>query len=49
MFYPIYINKDKKLSDGRRIAASKGCEKPTVKEIKQICDYLNIPAVVEVW
>lgn len=34
--YPVYINSKKTLSEGRRVAADKAVENPTINEIKDV-------------
>ncbi|CAM8993100.1 unnamed protein product [Rhodiola kirilowii] len=48
VFYPIYINSKKTIAEGRRISMSKACENPTCIEIYDSCNYLKLPAAIEI-
>nr|CAG4717379.1 unnamed protein product [Naegleria fowleri] len=43
IIYPVYIDKNKSLSEGRRIPKDKCVENPKASEIVDICEYLKIP------
>ncbi|KAG2392238.1 hypothetical protein C9374_012490 [Naegleria lovaniensis] len=43
ILYPVYIDKNKSLSEGRRIPKEKCVENPKASEIVDICEYLKIP------
>merc|ERR1711991_13767 len=47
IFYPAYIDKKKTIPEGRRVAKASCCENPLPSEIMEVCDYLNLPAVLE--
>ena len=46
--YPVYLNSHRKRSEGRRIAASKGVENPTIAEIVEVCKSLGFQVLAEV-
>ncbi|XP_047338322.1 signal recognition particle 19 kDa protein [Impatiens glandulifera] len=48
ILYPVYINSKKKISEGRRISATKACENPTCSEIGDCLNHLKIPFVIEI-
>lgn len=48
IIYPVYIDKNKSLSEGRRIPKDKCVENPKASEIVDICEYLKIPYEFEV-
>lgn len=45
--FPHYINSKKKISEGRRIAASKSVEDPSAEEMGMICEHFKLPYIVE--
>ena len=45
--YPVYLNSHRKRSEGRRIAASKGVENPTIAEIVEVCKTLGFQVLAE--
>lgn len=47
IIYPTYLDKDCTSSQGRKINLSVAVSKPTIEEIKIVCEKLNIPHVVE--
>ena len=48
VIYPIYINKDKKVSEGRKLPKQHCIEKPSVYDIADMCTFLKLPFVIEV-
>ncbi|EFC43730.1 predicted protein, partial [Naegleria gruberi] len=47
IIYPVYIDKNKTLSQGRKIAKEKCVENPKATEIADICQHLKIPYELE--
>ena len=46
--YPIYIDKDVKLSEGRKVSINNSCEQPSSSDIYQaITNILNLPCKLE--
>ncbi|GJM90968.1 hypothetical protein PR202_ga07298 [Eleusine coracana subsp. coracana] len=45
--YLVYINSNKTVAEGRRVAASKACPDPTCAEIADCCSHLKIPCRIE--
>eukprot|EP00741_Cyanophora_paradoxa_P000402 tig00000404_g393.t1 len=45
--YPIYVNSKKTVAEGRRIAAEKGVENPTVQEVADVCKYLKLDVEIQ--
>ena len=46
--YPIYIDKDVKLSEGRKVSINNSCEQPSSSDIYQaITKILNLPCKLE--
>jgi len=46
--YPIYIDKDVKLSEGRKVSINNSCEQPLSTEIFQaLTKILNLPCKLE--
>ena len=46
--YPIYIDKDVKLSEGRKVSINNSCEQPLSTEIFQaLTNILNLPCKLE--
>ena len=45
--YPVYIDKNKKIPDGRRICKEKSCENPTIDEINDICKSQGFDTEIE--
>ena len=48
IIYPVYINANKKRSEGRRVGVKRACENPTVQEIAQVCTSLQLQSIIEV-
>ncbi|KAJ8770413.1 hypothetical protein K2173_015027 [Erythroxylum novogranatense] len=47
VLYPVYINKNKTLAEGRRISTTKACENPNCVEIGDCCNHLKVPFAIE--
>eukprot|EP00920_Eleutheroschizon_duboscqi_P030593 GHVT01073975.1.p1 GENE.GHVT01073975.1~~GHVT01073975.1.p1 ORF type:complete len:170 (-),score=26.51 GHVT01073975.1:721-1230(-) len=47
ILYPNYLNSKKTIAQGRRIPKALAAEDPDVREMKLICDHLEIPAAIE--
>jgi signal recognition particle subunit SRP19 len=47
IIYPIYINKNKTMAQGRKMALTKSVDNPTLQEIFQACQALNFKCVAE--
>uniref|UniRef100_A0A3B0MHP9 Signal recognition particle, putative n=1 Tax=Theileria annulata TaxID=5874 RepID=A0A3B0MHP9_THEAN len=47
IIYPTYLDKDCTTSQGRKVNLSVAVSKPTIDEIKIVCEKINIPYVVE--
>ena len=46
--YPIYIDKDVKLSEGRKVSINNSCEQPSSSDIYQaLTKTLNLPCKLE--
>ena len=46
--YPIYIDKDVKLSEGRKVSINYSCEQPSSSDIYQaLTNVLNLPCKLE--
>ncbi|EDV26448.1 Signal recognition particle 19 kDa protein [Trichoplax sp. H2] len=45
--YPVYIDKNKKIPEGRRVCKEKACENPTAEEIRDICRSQGFDAEIE--
>ena len=46
--YPIYIDKDVKLSEGRKVSINYSCEQPSSSDIHQaLTNTLNLPCKLE--
>ena len=46
--YPIYIDKDVKLSEGRKVSINNSCEQPSSSDIYQaLTKILNLPCKLE--
>ena len=46
--YPIYIDKDVKLSEGRKVSINYSCEQPSSSDIYQaLTETLNLPCKLE--
>lgn len=48
MVYPLYVDKNKTIANGRKVPVASACEKPTAVEIEMICQHLKLPCYVEV-
>lgn len=46
--YPIYINSQKKVSEGRKLPVKLCVEKPSVYDIADMCVFLKLPYIIEV-
>ena len=46
--YPIYINRAKKVSEGRKLPVALCIEKPSVYDIADMCTFLKLNYVIEV-
>mmetsp|Transcript_7907 Transcript_7907/g.17479 ORF Transcript_7907/g.17479 Transcript_7907/m.17479 type:complete len:172 (+) Transcript_7907:103-618(+) len=47
VLYPNYINSKKSIPEGRRIGVAKAVENPQATEMAEICQFLEIPFVLE--
>eukprot|EP00452_MALV-II_sp_L67-6_P000180 gene180-176_t len=47
VLYPNYLDKKKKIPEGRRVGLEVAVENPRVTEMAEVCKQLNIPAKVE--
>eukprot|EP00475_Leptophrys_vorax_P000355 TRINITY_DN10201_c0_g1_i1.p2 TRINITY_DN10201_c0_g1~~TRINITY_DN10201_c0_g1_i1.p2 ORF type:complete len:155 (+),score=23.57 TRINITY_DN10201_c0_g1_i1:450-914(+) len=47
VLYPIYVNSKKTIAEGRRIAAAKAAENPSIQEMVDSCTFLKIPVHAE--
>ncbi|AFZ80459.1 signal recognition particle 19 kD protein, putative [Theileria equi strain WA] len=47
VIYPTYLDKNATTTRGRRVSLSLAVPKPTVEEIKLVCERLNVKHVVE--
>eukprot|EP01094_Clydonella_sp_ATCC50884_P025297 TRINITY_DN6599_c0_g1_i2.p1 TRINITY_DN6599_c0_g1~~TRINITY_DN6599_c0_g1_i2.p1 ORF type:complete len:143 (-),score=51.34 TRINITY_DN6599_c0_g1_i2:11-400(-) len=47
ILYPCYINANRTIQEGRRLPKEKACVNPSLQEIKEICDFLKVPCVLE--
>lgn len=47
IIYPIYINKNKTVAQGRKMPVNKSVDNPTLQEIFQACQALNFKCVAE--
>ena len=45
--YPIYIDKNVKLSEGRKVSINNSCENPLSSEIFQALTKINLPCKLE--
>ncbi len=45
--YPIYLNRAKKQSEGRRVPLSKSVDRPSVIDLGEICLQLRLPYLIE--
>ena len=43
LVYPIYINADKKCSEGRKVPLSHACRWPSCPEIEEVCIHFKLP------
>ena len=48
VLYPVYINVQKKVSEGRRVPRNKCCERPSIQEMAEVCRFLKLQVVLEV-
>lgn len=47
IIYPTYLDKNATTNRGRRVSLSVAVPKPTVEEIRLVCERLNVKHVVE--
>lgn len=47
VIYPIYINRAKKVSEGRKLPLELCVERPSVYDIADMCTFLKLPFVIE--
>ena len=45
--YPVYLNKDKTIAEGRRLPLDIGIDHPTCADIMSVCDNLDLPHKLE--
>jgi signal recognition particle subunit SRP19 len=47
ILYPAYLDKTLTVAQGRRIPKEKACDKPSAREILDICNFLKLKCVLE--
>ena len=47
VIYPNYIDKSKSVKEGRRVSAHKAIDRPTLADIVEALQVLNVPYVIE--
>lgn len=47
IIYPCYLDKTLTVAQGRKIPKEKACDKPTAKEVFDICTYLKLKCILE--